>query len=357
MPDPTLSQAEIDALLATQDEPPRPASRVNPPLAPADRAQVQAAAERALQEAWALSGTLLGEGAEIGPVAAASGGVQEVQEICGPQVIWCAVELGEEAPAWLALSAPLASVMVALMQGIAPSAEWSNADAGALAEALGQLSAKGLARLYAAAGRNLMPGPVAVHPPGSPGPPAGDGPWLVLHHTVMVGDAQGAIALLLPVSAAGAVARELRATGAVAEPARAGPRSHGGRGGDGLRGPGGFPETTTGARAAPPVSYAPARFFELGDGTAGDVRNIELLLDVSLQVTVELGRTRRQIRDVLTLGPGSVVELDKLAGEPVDVLVNGKRIARGEVVVIDEHFGVRITDIVSPVERAQSLRP
>jgi flagellar motor switch protein FliN/FliY len=79
-------------------------------------------------------------------------------------------------------------------------------------------------------------------------------------------------------------------------------------------------------------------------------------MDVPLQVTVELGRTRKLIRDILELGPGSVVELDKLAGEPVDVLVNGKLIAKGEVVVIDENFGVRVTEIVSPIERASSLQ-
>ena len=70
-------------------------------------------------------------------------------------------------------------------------------------------------------------------------------------------------------------------------------------------------------------------------------------MDVPLQVTVELGRTRKLIRDILELAPGSVIELDKLAGEPVDILVNGKLIAKGEVVVIDDNFGVRITKIVS----------
>lgn len=74
-------------------------------------------------------------------------------------------------------------------------------------------------------------------------------------------------------------------------------------------------------------------------------------MDVPLQVTVELGRTQRLIRDILELSPGSIIELDKLAGEPVDILVNGKQIAKGEVVVIDESFGVRITDIADPSKR------
>lgn len=84
--------------------------------------------------------------------------------------------------------------------------------------------------------------------------------------------------------------------------------------------------------------------------------NIGLILDVSLQVTVELGRTRRSIKEILDLTAGSIVELDKLAGEPVDIHVNGKFLAKGEVVVIDENFGVRITDIVSPEERAAKLQ-
>jgi flagellar motor switch protein FliN/FliY len=83
--------------------------------------------------------------------------------------------------------------------------------------------------------------------------------------------------------------------------------------------------------------------------------DISLLLDVPLQVTVELGRTQLRIRDVLELVPGSIVELDKLAGGPVDVLVNGKQIAKGEVVVIDEEFGVRITDVASQAKRLRGL--
>ena len=84
--------------------------------------------------------------------------------------------------------------------------------------------------------------------------------------------------------------------------------------------------------------------------------NIGLILDVPLQVNVELGRTKKSIKDILDLTKGSIIELDKLAGEPVDIMVNGKYLAKGEVVVIDENFGVRITEIVSPLERAARLQ-
>jgi len=99
------------------------------------------------------------------------------------------------------------------------------------------------------------------------------------------------------------------------------------------------------------VGINPVRFPQLDEGIAGVTGNINLLLDVPMTLTVELGRTTKLVQDILGLGEGSIIELDKLAGEPVDLLVNGKLIAKGEVVVIDENFGVRVTDIVSPAER------
>lgn len=92
-----------------------------------------------------------------------------------------------------------------------------------------------------------------------------------------------------------------------------------------------------------------------GGGSSGDQGNISLLMDVYMEMTVELGRTRKTIRDILGMGEGTIIELDKLAGEPVDILVNHKLIAKGEVVVIDENFGVRVTDIVDPMERVAEI--
>jgi flagellar motor switch protein FliN/FliY len=84
-------------------------------------------------------------------------------------------------------------------------------------------------------------------------------------------------------------------------------------------------------------------------------RSLDFILDIPLEVSVELGRTRMVINDLLQLGQGSVIELTKLAGEPLEILVNNKLVARGEVVVVNEKFGVRVTDIVSPMERVKSL--
>jgi len=106
------------------------------------------------------------------------------------------------------------------------------------------------------------------------------------------------------------------------------------------------------------TSVKPAQFSALqhGTGAVGDDQNLGLLLDIPLQVTVELGRTKKLIREILELSPGSIIQLDKLAGEPVDILVNNKLVAKGEVVVIDENFGVRVTDIISQFERVQKLQ-
>ena len=106
------------------------------------------------------------------------------------------------------------------------------------------------------------------------------------------------------------------------------------------------------AQPPPNVTVQPVQFAPLKPTMLPVTdTNIGLILDVPLQVTVELGRTRKLIREILELGPGSVIELDKLAGEPVDILVNGKQIAKGEVVVIDENFGVRITEIIGQLDR------
>jgi flagellar motor switch protein FliN len=96
---------------------------------------------------------------------------------------------------------------------------------------------------------------------------------------------------------------------------------------------------------------------DMGEAAAstGDTKSLDLILDIPLTVAVELGRSKMLINDLLQLGQGSVIELTKLVGEPLEVLVNQKLVARGEVVVVNEKFGVRLTDIVSPMERVQSM--
>ncbi|MDR0137375.1 flagellar motor switch phosphatase FliY [Metabacillus idriensis] len=107
-----------------------------------------------------------------------------------------------------------------------------------------------------------------------------------------------------------------------------------------------------------PVDVKPAEFssFESVPMYQNEMKNLDMLLDIPLQVTVELGRTKRSVKEILELSSGSIIELDKLAGEPVDILINNKIVAQGEVVVIEENFGVRVTDILSQSERLNKLK-
>ncbi len=106
-----------------------------------------------------------------------------------------------------------------------------------------------------------------------------------------------------------------------------------------------------------PPNVQSLQFPNLQGGSLNtEQRNISLIMDVYMELTVELGRTKKQIKDILGMGEGTIIELDKLAGEPVDILVNLKPIAKGEVVVVEENFGVRVTQILSPLERVDDLQ-
>lgn len=106
------------------------------------------------------------------------------------------------------------------------------------------------------------------------------------------------------------------------------------------------------------VAEAAGNVANAASGTTkghSQAQTLDFILDVTLQVTVEVGRARMTIQDLLQLGQGSVVELEKLAGEPLDVYINGKAVARGEAVIVNEKFGVRLTDIISPDDRVDAL--
>lgn len=128
-----------------------------------------------------------------------------------------------------------------------------------------------------------------------------------------------------------------------------------------------FAEQKAAQEQAPPVQSAPqpqkrdvvvrpASFGNVKNESSGQIANMDMILDIPLSVSVELGRTKMMVKDLLQLGQGTVVELEKLAGEPMEILVNGRLIARGEAVVVNEKFGVKLTDIVSPTERINRLK-
>jgi flagellar motor switch protein FliN/FliY len=277
--------------------------------------------------------------------------------IVGEQVVGRAALAEAGKLYWVMPSALALAVITQLYGGVRPSALDDSA-LGALAEGLNQMARVGLERVGNALGRTIAVQPVECLPAaglsevfqGSAATPV----WSVSFQLTLDGESGKAYCVLpqalgslvaaalepapIPTSVSAAIPVLEEVKPAVATHATPTPTSN-----------------IAAAAVEPPVK--PAQFPDLTPRQPReDLRNIDLLLDVSLQVTVELGRTRRQIRDVLALGPGSVLELDKLAGEQVDVLINGKLIAKGEVVVIDENYGVRITDIVSPTERVQSMR-
>lgn len=114
-------------------------------------------------------------------------------------------------------------------------------------------------------------------------------------------------------------------------------------------------DTAAPAAAQPQVTSTPVFEQFSMSGQTGHVNNLEMILDIPVNLTVELGRTKIAIRSLLQLAQGSVVELDGLAGEPMNVLVNGCLIAQGEVVVVNDKFGIRLTDIISPSERIRKI--
>lgn len=107
--------------------------------------------------------------------------------------------------------------------------------------------------------------------------------------------------------------------------------------------------------AIPPPPVQPIHFGQLEDSGARVQGGIDVLLDVKLPISVELGRAEMEVKEILQCAPGTVIELNKLAGEPVDVYINGRMVAQGEVVVVEEHFGVRVTSLLSPGDRVRSL--
>ncbi len=109
------------------------------------------------------------------------------------------------------------------------------------------------------------------------------------------------------------------------------------------------------AYAVPPAVVQPVQFAQIEDSGVRNQGSIDVLLDVRLPISVELGRTEMEVKEILECGPGTVIELTKLAGEPVDIYINGRLVAQGEVVVVDEHFGVRVTSLLTPAERVRSL--
>jgi flagellar motor switch protein FliN len=363
----SISQAEIDALVKGLAGP------AETPAAPAAAPDDTALLKEIFREFTSLAGKALSElvGAPCqGRLAElTSTNVVGVGGLISGQLLVGRSNLtgGLNGPFYYLMPLSLGLAMITqIYGGVAPSALDDSA-LGALADGLMQMNQSGINHLAdGVLGKAILPGVIAVNQVHSLGEAGGLGPGnpvYALAIDLTAGDDAGRVYLVIPhevtspllhAARANAGRRPQTSQAALAEsmtPVFAAPQAQ--------SPPSAATLQAAAASAAAPIAYPPARFPDIAPVRSivrEEIRNIDLLMDVNLQVTVELGRTRRQIRDVLSLGPGSVLELDKLAGEQVDVLVNGKLIAKGEVVVIDENYGVRITDIISPVERVQSLK-
>jgi flagellar motor switch protein FliN len=367
MSDQSISQAEIDALIGglTDD---------GPSLAAAPAPEGEAALLRSPVGDYVSTGVhalsdLVGTGC--------SGSLEEIQSCTlaaaaslapGQALIGrCSFTGGLPGSVYFIVPTPLGlSIITQIYGGVAPSAMDDSA-LGALSDGLTQFHQTGLTAITQLLGAPVFGGPVEILTSATLSEASGlsgASAVVVARIRLVMGDESGELYMILPQPATAPILQAVRARQArPAATALGSATALGPAPGTWSVAPAApAPQRQVAAVAAPapaaaPNPYQTAKFPDLTPRPAPqESRNIDLLLDVSLQVTVELGRTRKLIRDVLSLGPGSVLELDKLAGEQVDVLVNGKLIAKGEVVVIDENYGVRITDIVSPVERVQSLR-
>jgi flagellar motor switch protein FliN/FliY len=182
------------------------------------------------------------------------------------------------------------------------------------------------------------------------------GNFLVAAYDLNLGDNAHQLWEVFGPAAAGSIAQALSGGGApkaFSNPGVGGGAAMGGMAGNGGMMAGGMGGGMPGMSA----NVQPVQYPNLNSPmpTAQEQANIGLIMDVFMEMTVELGRTRKLIKEILSMGEGTIIELDKLAGEPVDILVNNKLIAKGEVVVIDENFGVRVTEIVSPNERLSDM--
>lgn len=303
--------------------------------------QIKSALEQAGSSAASTLGGLLGRGVHIAAQGASSGSASDVASHFSGGVVHVSVAVNGDAEGngLLAFEEKSAGVMAELMiggDGSSAPDSLSELHLSALAEVGNQFSAAFVEGLGQASGKSLLGLPSDL----TPGQ-AGDlelvagalGGDLIIGEFSLSIEGGAPSPLLFVID--GGLAQALGASGGgSAAPASFNPSNAFG-----------------GGSMSTPVVQSAQMSQLTGVAGAQGAGNMELLMDVPLQVTVELGRTSKLVKEVLALGPGSVLELDKLAGEPVDILVNEKPIAKGEVVVIDENFGIRVTEILSPKDR------
>ncbi len=349
-----LTQAEIDALLRGEAPPP-PAEDAGPSqLTPEEEDAIKTYQTLMAESGKDVFSTLLATETTLAPADYTESDSAGVASQAGADIVLSEIDYkgyiqGKSA---LILTIDNAQKIAAQMTGGGGGEEFGDLEESALSEAVQSLYSAVNTKLAQSVGGEIsLESPdITTKPDDLAGSlPEGGGKHIVMKYELASGDATGTVYQVMPRNLLQSLTNAL--SGSAPAPQAAD---------DDMmpRGASGAPEVLTQpAQFAPSAGMAAAPNLFGGSAMPSvDTRNLELVLDIQLEIKVELGRTKRKIRDVLELGPGSVIELSKLAGEPVDVLVNDKLFAKGEVVVIDENFGVRITDILSIDERIEALK-
>ncbi len=301
---------------------------------------------KSLAGAESTLGELLGKQVSIETVQVDSVDAGSIGSIMTGSNLVAPVELSDgEGIAALIVSEAQAAIMADLMigqDGSNPPAALEDLHLSAVTELTNQALDSIVSSIASQTAKTLLTTPmeVSVIDLGAGIVPGLDGDVVILEGNLKIGDFdQGKIAVVI--------------SGPAAEAIKSGPQAE-------VSLDGFVTDATAGAstakKTAPSARNVVASELR-SESSGGNVyeQSLDIVMDVPLQVTVELGRTQKLVRDVLEMSPGSVIELDKLAGEPVDILVNQKYIAKGEVVVIDENFGIRITDIIRPADRIPKI--
>ena len=359
MVDGSLSQEEIDALLQGADDFSAPSQDFASDLAggglaqdmsPIERETVADILHQAMNAGTQCLGMILSRSIRLGAAyveskdqAAAERDVQAMVGVTQNLAGGLSGAIGLYLPA--ADAARIAAIVMGNEDTVNPDAGLDSAQSATIKESLGPLLFTMASQISARVGTAVTPMPVEVRSPGESLAIRDASILKVQIPFTIEGGIDSRMSLLLPLSMAVEIYGKTRM------------QASGGGGGAAAMGGGMMPQQPSGPQPGQ-SGIKDVSFPSLHTNMGGPVQpNLNLLMDVQMTLTVELGRTKMYIKEILGLGEGSIIELEKLAGEPVDLLASGKLIAKGEVVVIDENFGVRVTDIVSPIDRLKNARP
>ena len=359
MSDGSLSQDEIDALLQGSGGMDFDSGPTISPLSDAQKRDFEALIRGTLESQKSNLSMLVSNEVTITPPSLDIVDAEQLGGSLPSGLVQIRIDLTEGAPGHhsYVMGDDAAIAVAGPMMGM-DDVDIDDASVNALQEAFSQISGPVITALGDRSGATVMNAPPTGVHGGQNSVSFPDGPFVKLTYGVTIGG--GPAFQIHELFDAAVVRAALGAAVGAAQPAAQPMAAGSGMGSMNMGGMGpGFGAPQPGAVQSGwggNPSVQSVQFPNLGPGGVSQEQgNIGLLMDVYMEMTVELGRTRKLIKEILGMGEGTIIELDKLAGEPVDILVNHKLIAKGEVVVIDENFGVRVTEIVSPMERMSGM--